>query len=83
MMLNSPLGSDSGRRNLCPATPRLGDRLRERVDRQCRRMRIALIAPIVGDDRVGGRLLMRAIRSAQLTDILLPAEAWSFISVVG
>ena len=56
--------------------------LRQQVDRQSRRMRIALIAPVLVTIGIGGHFLMQAIRSAQPTDVLVAVEAWTFIAVV-
>lgn len=55
--------------------------LKERVNRQSRRMRIGLIAPILVTIGIGGYLLMRALSSTQLADVLLLVEGWIFIAV--
>src|SRR5688572_7412341 len=56
--------------------------LKKHVARQSRRIRIGLIAPSLVTVGIGSQLIMQAVRSARLTDILLAVEGWIFIIVV-
>lgn len=56
--------------------------LRERVARETRRKKVALILPIAVTIAIGGWTASRAVASAQFGEILLALETWAFIVIV-
>jgi hypothetical protein len=58
------------------------DVLRRRVLRDTRRIWLGLIAPILVTVGIGGWICLRALRSGQMTDVVLAVEGWLFIAVV-
>lgn len=55
--------------------------LRDRVARETRRRRIALIGPVLVTVVIGGWTLSRAFASPEFGNLLLAAETWMFIVI--
>jgi hypothetical protein len=56
--------------------------LRDRVERETRRRRIALIVPVLVTIIIGGWTVLRAMASPEVDNIVLAVETWLFISVI-
>jgi len=56
--------------------------LRDRVARETRRKKLALIAPVIVTIAIGGWIASRAMVSARLEDVALAIETWLFIAVI-
>jgi hypothetical protein len=55
--------------------------LRDRVARETRRQKIAMIGPVLVTIVIGGWTLLRAIASPGFDNVLLAVETWLFIAV--
>ncbi len=56
--------------------------LRDRIAREIRRQKVALIAPVLVTLVIGGVVVARAIASPQLDNVVMAVEAWLYIAAI-
>jgi hypothetical protein len=80
MNMNEELDSWRALWQTPPEAPSVAD-LRDRVRREARQRKVALVAPIAVTIIIGGWISSRAIASARWEDVALALETWLFIAV--
>ena len=65
-----------------PAQAQAAEELRRRVLRDTRRIKLMMIMPVLVTIAIGGFVVLRALRTGQVVDLVLAVEAWLFIVVV-